>query len=114
MKIWNHLKETQGVPKLDESWNNNYDKVDLAAYDFVVGKLYENYGYKRGEFDEHTIINFRKKYSPPQTPEDANKLIKPWRPSNIKAKVAAIKRKIKQYIDTFLYLIKSIPSRIKS
>lgn len=73
------LRRTKGIPKLDESWRQIYDPVDLAACDFVAGALYEKYGYERPQISDETAAAFRARYNPHETPEQAEALIGPWR-----------------------------------
>jgi hypothetical protein len=109
----NHLRKNNGVPKIDESWKSLYSEVELAAYDFAAGKQYEVYGYPRQVLSPDAVRKFHRKYAPPDTPEAAERRVKPWVRSNFRAKLSAVKAKFKQYRDSVVYLVKSLPSRFK-
>ncbi len=78
-ELMTRLRETKGVPKLDDSWLKAYSDVDMAAYDFAAGALYEDYGYPRPEIGEAARREFIATYDPPATPEEALKTLPPWR-----------------------------------
>lgn len=77
-KAMEHAKQTEGLPLLDESWRNAFDDVDLAAYDFVAGAMYETYGYERPEVSHAARLEFVRRYNPPPTSAEAEQLFGPF------------------------------------
>jgi len=74
-----HMRETNGVPKLDEGWRRVYAPEDVAAYDFVAGEMYEAYGYPRPVVDVAAQDAFVARHAPPATLAEAAKTVGPWR-----------------------------------
>jgi hypothetical protein len=77
--LLDHLKRTNGIPKLDLSWRQAYDEVDLAACDFAAGALYQKYGYETARVSEETAAACKARYHHPPTLEEAERSIGPWR-----------------------------------